>query len=100
MPFHIQIDQAAIAAFCRKWRITEFALFGSVLRPDFGPHSDVDVLVTFEEDVPWSLWDIVAMQDELSLVFHRKVDLVEKKAIKNPFRRRSILSNYEVIHAA
>jgi len=100
MPLPIDIDRQAVAAFCDRWRITEFALFGSVLRTDFQPGSDVDVLVTFEESAPWSLWDLVAMQDELSDLFGRKVDLVEKKAIKNPFRRRSILSNYEVIHAA
>jgi predicted nucleotidyltransferase len=100
MALPIEIDRTGIAAFCRKWRITEFALFGSVLRSDFGPQSDIDVLVTFDDQAPWSLWDLVAMRDELRQMFHRKVDLVEKRAIKNPFRRRSILSGYEVIHAA
>jgi len=96
----IPIDHQRIAEFCRKWRITEFALFGSVLRDDFGPDSDVDVLVTFAADAPWSLLDIVSMIDELRTVFGRHVDLVEKGAIRNPFRRHSILTTKEVVYAA
>lgn len=90
----------AIAAFCRRWRVEELALFGSVLRDDFSPESDVDVLVTFAPDSQVSLWDWGPMIDELEGMFGRKVDLVEKAAITNPYRRRSILANYEVIHDA
>jgi uncharacterized protein len=96
----IAVDRERIAAFCRKWRITEFALFGSVLRADFSPDSDVDVLVSFEPEAPWSLWDLLAMQDELAALFGRRVDLVEKEALRNPYRRHEILSTREVIHAA
>jgi len=96
----IPIDETRIAEFCRKWQITEFALFGSVLRDDFGPDSDVDVLVTFALDAPWSLLDVVSMIDELKEIFGRDVDLVEKDAIRNPFRRHSILSTKEVVYAA
>ena len=94
------INREQIAAFCRKWQITEFALFGSVLREDFRPDSDIDVLVTFEDGAPWSLLDIVTMRAELAAIFERPVDVVEKNAISNPFRRSRILSNYEVIQAA
>ena len=100
MPIPLAIDRNRIAQFCQQWRITELALFGSVLRNDFRPESDVDVLVTFEDDVPWSLWELITMRDSLQKIFGREVDLVEKRAIKNPFRRHHILSNYEVIHAA
>ena len=100
MPTQLDMDRDQIAAFCEKWRITEFAIFGSMLGDDFGPNSDVDVLVTFEEGAPRSLWELFTMQDELRETFGRDVDLVEKKALKNPFRRHHILSNYEVIHAA
>jgi len=93
-------DQRQIAEFCRKWQITEFALFGSVLRDDFGPDSDVDVLVSFAADDPWSLLDIVSMIDELKVIFGRDVDLVEKGAIRNPFRRHSILTTKEIVYAA
>jgi uncharacterized protein len=96
----IPIDDSRIAEFCRKWRIVEFSLFGSVLRDDFQPDSDVGVLVRFEPDAPWSLLDIVGMTDELKQVFGREVDLVEKDAIRNPFRRQSILKNHQVIYAA
>jgi len=96
----IPIDETQIAEFCRKWQVTEFALFGSVLRDDFGPDSDVDVLVTFAADAPWSLLDIVSMIDELKVMFGRDVDLVEKAAIRNPFRRHSILTTKEVVYAA
>jgi hypothetical protein len=96
----LRIDTDRIADFCRRWRITEFALFGSVLRDDFRPDSDVDVLVTFEPEAPWSLWDLSRMRIELEALFGREVDLVEKKALRNPFRRREILSNQRVIYAA
>lgn len=97
---NIDVPEEKIAVFCRKWRIKEFALFGSVLRDDFRPDSDIDVLVTFEDDAGWSLWDLVDIQDELKELFGREVDLVEKRALRNPFRKREILSTHEVIYAA
>lgn len=96
----VAIPQDKIAAFCRRWQITELALFGSVLREDFGPESDVDVLVTFAPDAPWSLLDLVDMAEELKALFGREVDLVEEGALRNPFRRRAILRTREVVYAA
>lgn len=96
----ITIDHARIAEFCRKWSIREFALFGSVLREDFRPDSDVDVLVSFEPQAPWSLFDLMEMIDELKMLFGRDVDLVEKAGIRNPFRRHAILTSKQVIYAA
>jgi len=96
----ITIPQEEIGRFCRKWKICEMALFGSVLSDDFRPESDIDVLVTFEEDAGWGLFDIVDMTDELTSIFGRKVDLVEKDSLKNPFRKRAILAANEVIYAA
>lgn len=90
---------AEIKGFCRKWKVKEFALFGSILRNDFRPDSDVDVLVTFEPDDRWSLMDLVDMREELMGVFGRSVDLVEKDAIRNPFRRHEILKTHKVIYA-
>ena len=94
----VPVDQ--IEAFCRKWQIVELALFGSVLRDDFRPDSDVDVLATFAPDARVSLWDWGPMLDELRAIFRRDVDLVEKAALRNPFRRRHILNSYRVIYAA
>jgi len=94
------IDSGQIADFCRRWKVTELALFGSVLREDFRPDSDVDVLVTFEPGAPWTLWDLSRMRIELEAIFGREVDLVEKKALRNPFRRQAILANQRVVYAA
>lgn len=97
----IPIPHEQIAAFCQKWKITEFSLFGSVLRDDFHPDSDIDVLVTFAADAKWSLFDIVDMQDELHTVFGRDVDIVEKLAVersRNYLRRRSILNSTYAVY--
>jgi hypothetical protein len=96
----VEVPMDRIEAFCKKWKVQEFSLFGSVLREDFGPDSDVDVMVLFEQDAGWSLFDIVNMIDELRGVFGRDVDLLEKDAIRNPFRRRNILAQHQVIYAA
>lgn len=96
----LEVSEDAIASFCQRWKITEFALFGSILRDDFRQNSDVDVLVSFAPDAKWSLWDIIAIKEELETLFGREVDLVEKVALKNPFRRYEILSTKQVIYAA
>ena len=93
------IPLAAIEEFSRRWKITEFSLFGSVLREDFGTGSDVDVLVSFEEGATWSLFDLVEMKAELERIFGREVDLVEKDSLRNPFRRHAIMNGREVIYA-
>jgi uncharacterized protein len=95
----IALPMEEIRAFCRKWKVREFSLFGSVLRDDFRPESDVDVLVSFEDDAPWSLWDLIAMRGELETLFGRRVDLIEREGLRNPFRRQRILSTREVIYA-
>jgi len=100
MSARLPIDRDDVADFCRRWKVTEFSLFGSVLRDDFRPESDVDVLVTFAADAPWSLLDLVTMREELRQIFGREVHLVEKAGLRNPFRREAILSNREVIFAA
>lgn len=96
----INIPLDRIEAFCRKWKIKEFALFGSVLREDFRPDSDIDVLVAFEPDGGITFDNRVEMLDELAEIFGRQIDLVEKDAIRNPFRRHDILTTKEVVYAA
>jgi hypothetical protein len=100
MGVRIAVDQARIGEFCRKWRIRELALFGSALRDDFGPDSDVDVLVELQPDHGLSLYDWVDMIEQLETIFGRKVDLVAKGGLKNPFRRREILRTAEVVYAS
>src|SRR3990172_9778002 len=92
MRFHgIEFSEDALDSFCRKWRIRELSLFGSILRDDFGPESDIDVLVTFDPEAPWSLWDLIDMQEDLQSLVGRPVDLIEKEALRNPFRKEHIL---------
>lgn len=97
---HIQFNREELAAFCRKWRIRELSLFGSALRDDFGPESDLDFLVSFEPEAGWDLWDLVAMREDLIALAGRDVDMAVKEALRNPYRRKEILSNRKVIHVA
>ncbi|MEO7793735.1 MAG: nucleotidyltransferase domain-containing protein, partial [Thermoanaerobaculia bacterium] len=77
---HIAIDASQIAAFCARWKISKLELFGSVLREDFGPESDVDVLVSFAPDDGWSLLDLIEMQGDLEKISGRAVDLLTRRA--------------------
>jgi predicted nucleotidyltransferase len=96
---NIDIPKEKIEDFCKRWKIAELSIFGSALREDFSPKSDVDVLISFEPDIPWSLFDWVDMIEELRAILGREVDLVEKSGLRNPFRRREILTNRQVIYA-
>ena len=100
MSTRMQLDREILAAFCRKWRIRELSLFGSALREDFGPESDLDFLASFEPGVSLDISDLMNMKEELEAHFGRPVDLVEKEALRNPWRIREILRTREVIYAA
>lgn len=95
----LHVSLADIEAYCQRWQITEFALFGSVLRDDFRPDSDVDVLIIFAPNHDWNLFDVMEMQRELEALFGREVDLVQKKELKNPYRRANILKTHRVVYA-
>lgn len=99
MPSKIKLPNEKIEDFCRRWKIKEMSLFGSALREDFSQESDIDILVSFLEDARWSLFDWVDMIEELKEITGRDVDLVERDSLRNPFRRRAILANKEVIYA-
>lgn len=90
----------SVAELCRKWRIVKLEVFGSVLRDDFRPKSDVDVMVVIKPDAHIGLFELLDMKWELEAMFKRKVDLVEKDGIRNPYRRREILRTAKVIYAA
>lgn len=98
-----EIPSDKIADYCRRWKIIELALFGSALREDFNPKSDIDVLVTFDKDTHWTLFDMVDMQEELKDIFGRDVDLVSRRGIEssqNYLRRKEILSSAKAIHVS
>ena len=103
MNAHIDTPLEEITAFCKRWRVTELALFGSVLRDDFGPESDIDVLVRFDSQARHTLLDIAQMENELSRMLGREVDLIERTAVeksRNYIRRKAILESAETIYAA
>ncbi|WP_338461367.1 nucleotidyltransferase family protein [Synechococcus elongatus IITB7] len=92
-----------IQEFCQKWQVTEFALFGSILRDDFRPDSDIDILITFSPTQRRGLTETMQMREELQSLFNRKVDLVVKAAIErseNWLRRKNILESAKVIYEA
>jgi len=98
----LQFSKEKLTEFCRRWKVKKLALFGSVLRDDFRPDSDVDVLVSFSEDTHYTLLDLARMETELAEIFARKVDLVDLAAIessRNYIRRKSILNSAETIYA-
>ena len=95
----IRISEGQLTDFCRKWKVRELSLFGSVLRDDFTDNSDVDVLV---EMLPESElgWDWLDMQNELASMLGRSVDLVFKDGLRNPYRRGEILRTRRILYAA
>jgi predicted nucleotidyltransferase len=97
---HLSVAPEQIAEFCRRWQITELALFGSVVRDDFRPESDVDVMVQYAPEANRGFDTWLQMRDELSALMGRPVDLVTKGTIVNPFRVHSINKDLTVIYAA
>ncbi len=96
---HVTIDQSALEAFCRRWKVSELAVFGSVLRDDFGPESDVDVLVDFEPGGGLDFFDLLSMNEELECLFGRRVDLVTKRSLR-PRLRGIVLPTSQVLYAS
>lgn len=97
--YSFSLMREMIAEFCQCWKVTEFAIFGSALRDDFDAHSDIDVLISFDDAAEITLLDLAQMQIELERLFNRPVDLVEKAALRNPYRRREILETSQVVYA-
>jgi len=102
MVSQVQFSKKELVESCRRWKVTRLSLFGSALRPDFRPDSDVGVLVSFSDDARYTLLDLARMERELEQIFGRKVDLVESSAIeqsRNYIRRKTILATAETIYA-
>ena len=97
------IPRKKVADFCKRWNVAEFSIFGSALRVDFRPDSDVEVLVSFAPGTIVTLFDMVHMQDELKQIFNRDVDLISKRGLetsRNYLRRKAILESARLIHVA
>ena len=100
---NINLSETEIGDFCQRWHICELALFGSVLRDDFGLDSDIDILVTFAPEADWGLFDHLRMEEELSHLFNRHVDLLTRRAVEhnhNAPRRREILNTAQTIYVS
>jgi predicted nucleotidyltransferase len=98
----IDLDSLAIRDFCQKWKISELSVFGSILRDDFQPDSDIDFLVTYDQNVTWDLYDAQLIRDELAEVVGRPVDLISRSAIErsdNRFVKKEVLSTAEPVYA-
>ncbi|MBM3131710.1 MAG: nucleotidyltransferase family protein [Chloroflexi bacterium] len=99
----IEIPKDQIAQFCKRWHIRELALFGSALRDDFRPESDIDILVSFDPEASWGLLDHLRMEEELARLLGRKVDLITRRSVEqshNRLRRQEILNTAEVVYVA
>jgi uncharacterized protein len=99
--FTLSVPQEVLAEFCLRWKIRELALFGSALRDDFRPDSDIDLLVTFTDDAAWGLLTHIQMQQELEAILQRPVDFVSRRALEsspNWLRRRAILDTAQILY--
>jgi predicted nucleotidyltransferase len=90
-------EMEKLNALCHRWKIAEFAVFGSLLKEEFNQQSDIDCLVTFFDHANWDLFDIVALKRELKDLLNREIDLVERKSLSNPFIIKSIEESYQVL---
>jgi len=98
----LPLPMDAIRAFCQRWNVSEFALFGSVLHDDFNADSDVDVMITFADRSGMTLFRLMTMTEELEALFGRKVDLITRQNIetsRNYVVRKQVLNNAQVIFA-
>ena len=99
---HLKVQTDRLEAICQQWQITELALFGSILRDDYNHQSDIDLLVSFANEANITFFDLDAIEEQLSKLFNRPVDLVTKQAIEhshNYIRKKNILDNSIVIYA-
>jgi len=96
----IFLNYDSIVQLCKKYYITELSIFGSSIRDDFTQNSDVDILVSFDNNSPVTLFDIMDLEKEFTKIFRKVVNIVEKKSLKNIIRRNRIMSTREIIYAA
>ena len=93
------VDAQRIADYCRHWKIRKLAIFGSMLRDDFSPASDVDLLLEFDHGGAMTFDNLPDMMEEASEIFAgHPVDLVEARFLTNPYRRAEILRTHRVVY--
>ena len=94
------LPRKKIAEFCKRWSITEFSVFGSVLREDFRPDSDIDVLISIDPKAHIGLLEIAKIQIELENMLKHPVDMVEKERLRYPYRKNEILRTAQLVYPA
>lgn len=95
----VHIDEEALAEICRRYQVKELALFGSILRPDFRPDSDIDVLVGFQPGAMIGFPQLAGLQENLEAALNRPVDVVPKRGLK-PVLQPQVLASAQVLYAA
>lgn len=95
----LHMDDPRIISIAEKYAIRRISIFGSAIRDDFGPKSDVDLLIELSHERKYSYFDILEIQEQFEKIFLRKVDIVEKNSLRNPFRKESILNSAKEIYA-
>ena len=101
--YSLEIPDNLLKQFCQRWKVSELAIFGSALREDYPQDSDVDILISFEPEIQWGLFDLVNMENELKTIFGKDIDLVEKNAVENSrnyIRRKGILDGAQIIFSS
>lgn len=102
-PINLGVEEKKLAEFCRRWKVKQLAIFGSAVRGQLRPDSDIDLLVTFAADAEWTMFDHYRMENELTELFAREIDLTSIRAVEeNPnwICRKEILDSARVIYAA
>ena len=94
------INEKELIEIVKSFKIKEVYLFGSILREDFSESSDIDILIVFQENSNYSLFEFIDLKEKMELCLSRRVDLVEKDGITNPYRRKEILSTARRIYVA
>jgi predicted nucleotidyltransferase len=97
---HIIVKDQDLLDIIKKYDLSEVSAFGSVLRDDFNENSDLDLLIVFRQGKEKSLFDIIDLKNDMEELIGRNVDIIEKEALKNPYRKEEILKTAKVIYAA
>ena len=96
----VYLNYEEIVCICKRYNIIELSIFGSSLRDDFKEDSDVDILVTFGNLFDISIFDLIEIESEITKIANRKAQVVIKESLKNPIRKKRILSTMETVYVA
>jgi hypothetical protein len=93
-----EFDESVLIEIAKKFNVNEIYVFGSILGNDFDEKSDVDILISFKDNINHSYFDLLELKENLSMVLNKPVDLIEKKSLINPYRRKEILATARMIY--